>query len=159
MLFHQDMPDFACYAGYAMINAAVDDQTATDATPQPNIEDDPFSNTYAPCHLGKCCCIRIVINYTRYIKTFGEIVLQGKIVPAACMTERAHNAASGINKAPNRNAHTQDTSMREPLRTCHLGEHLIEERQHGLSIGYILQGTTDAMQNVTIQVCQCYRLA
>ena len=86
MLFHQYMPDFARRAGHAMINVPVDDKTTANAATQANIEDDPFSNTHAACHLSKRCCIRIVINYTRYIKMFGKIVLQRKIVPAVCMT-------------------------------------------------------------------------
>ena len=75
MLFHQYMPDFACCAGRAMINVAVDHQTTANAAAQSDIEEDPFSNTHASCYLGKRCCIRIVINYTRYIKMFGKIVL------------------------------------------------------------------------------------
>src|SRR5690242_19807033 len=121
------MPDFACRAGRAMINVSIDDKTTTNAAPQSNIEDDPFSNTHAPCHLGKGRCICIVINYTWYIKAFGEVILQGKIIPTLRMTQRTHNALSGINKASNGNAHTQNTSITEPFRAGHLGEHLIDE--------------------------------
>src|SRR5579884_3800411 len=106
MLFDQYMPDFACRAGHAMINVSIDDKTTANATSHANIEDDPFSNTHTPGRLGKRCCIRIVINYTRYIKTFGEVILQGKIVPTLRMMQGTHNPKSGINKAPNGNAHT-----------------------------------------------------
>ncbi len=80
MLFDEHMPDFACRARHPVINLAVDYQATTNATSQADIEYDALDTMRAMSpsaieHFRQGNGISIVVYYTRYIKSFRQVVL------------------------------------------------------------------------------------
>ena len=152
------MSDLASSTSRAVVDLAVDNQCSPDPTSQADVEHDTLADPISLLYLSQCGGICVVINYTRYIKTLGEVILQWEVVPSLGVMERAHDAMRGIDKAPNRDADTQNPAIREMFGAHDLAEHIIDQVEHRLAIGHILQGTADLVQDLAIQIGQSDRL-
>src|SRR5579859_2168353 len=87
ILFDQHMAYLACRTCCAVINLATQYQAAADTTSQSHIQYIALTGTYAALNFCQRRGIRVVINYTRYIKLLFEVTLQGKIIPSMSMME------------------------------------------------------------------------
>src|SRR5437868_9125325 len=107
ILFDQHMAYLTCQACRAMINLAVQNHATADTASESHIQYIALTGACSTLYFCQRDCIGIVINYTRYIKLFFKVLLQGEIIPAMRVVQRAYRTMAGVNKSTNSYAYLQ----------------------------------------------------